>query len=119
MAVSSGVVLSIDRDEDVGVVRHQTLDGIVHQPIKQRRTRKEVEAMCSVDHPRAALPSLPSGEARYHTPHRCMGMDEVVLLAVDNLLELAIGPDIAQREGTARKWHNELLVAILDLLLAH
>ena len=46
-------------------------------------------------------------------------MDEVVLLAVDDLLELAIGPDIAQCEGAARKWHNELLVAILNLLLTH
>ena len=119
MAVSSGVVLGIDRDEDVGVVCHQALDGIVHQPVEQRCTLKEMEAMGSVDHPRAALPSLPSGKARHHAPHWCVGVDEVVLLAVDNLLELAIGPDIAQREGAARKWHNELLVAILDLLLAH
>ena len=75
--------------------------------------------MSSVDHPRAALPSLPSRKTRHHAPHRCVGMDEVVLLVVDNLLELAIGPDIAQREGAARKWHNELLVTILNMLLTH
>ena len=100
-------------------MRHQALDGIVHQPIKQRRTRKEVEAMCSVDHPCAALSSLSSGKTRHDTPHWRMSVDEVVLLVVDNLLELAIGPDITQCEGAACKWHNELLVAILDLLLTH
>ena len=48
-----------------------------------------------------------------------MSVDEVVLLVVDNLLELAIGPDVAQCEGAARKWHDKLLIAILNLLLTH